>query len=51
MVLKQSTHGNGIPDSWTIVIAFGETEQALYAEFKKADMISPETKIHRDPRL
>jgi hypothetical protein len=51
MHLKRETHGDGIPEGWEIVIVFGETEQALVAEFRRAEMISPETKIHKDPRL
>jgi hypothetical protein len=49
--IRRSTHGDGIPEGWEIVIVFGETERSIHAEFEKSHLIGPETKIHIDPRL
>ena len=51
IVIKRETHGPGVPEGWTICLTAGETEVALYEQFKASGWIGPETKIHRDPRL
>jgi hypothetical protein len=49
MLITRKTHGDGIPENWRIVIIFGETELSMQRELD--EFITPETKIHRDPRL
>lgn len=49
--IKKSTHGDGIPEGWEIVIFFGETEQDMQKQFAKAGMIDQNTKVNIDPRL
>lgn len=49
--IRPETHGNGIPQGWTIAIFFGETELEMQTALKKAGAIGPNTKIMIDPRL
>jgi hypothetical protein len=49
--VTRETHGDGIPANWTIIIYYGETEQAMADELKQLGLVGPETRIHRDPRL
>jgi hypothetical protein len=49
--ITPETHGRGIPEGWTIVIVFGETEVSIAAEFERSGLIGPDTKITKDPRL
>lgn len=49
MNISRATHGDGIPEKWRIVIMYGKTEQDMQRDL--GDMIGPDTKIHRDPRL
>lgn len=49
--IRRVSHGEGVPEGWEIVILFGETERAIKSDLEKHGLISPETKIHVDPRL
>ena len=41
--VRNEVHGKGIPPGWEIIIAYGETEKALFESMKPA--IGPDTKI------
>ena len=49
--IQRSTHGDGVPDGWTIAIMYGETELAMHDALKGAGVLRPDTKINIDPRL
>jgi hypothetical protein len=49
--LTRKTHGDGIPDKWTIGIMFGETERDMAELLRQEGLITPETKTYVDPRL
>ena len=49
--LRRETHGDGIPEGWSVVIVFGETELEMKRQFEASGMISPKTKVIIDPRL
>jgi hypothetical protein len=51
IVIRRKTHGDGIPDGWTITIFTGEDEDAMYRELERTGVFSAKTKIIRDPRL
>lgn len=49
--LTQETHGKGVPDGWTIVILYGETEQSMADDLARTGAILPTTEVIHDPRL
>ena len=49
--LRRETHGEGVPEGWTIGIMFGETEMEMKRALEDAGVLGPETKIKVDPRL
>ena len=49
--LTRETHGDGIPENWTIGIIFGETEQEIADLLREEGLITPDTKVSVDPRL
>jgi hypothetical protein len=51
MEISREKHGEAIPEGWKIVLLFGQTEQSLFAEMRKAGIIRPDTNVHIDPRL
>lgn len=44
-------HGDGIPEGWSILLMFGETEADIHRELAGAGMIDDNTKVIVDPRL
>lgn len=51
ILLRRSTHGDGVPEGWEIVIFCGETEDTMAATLKSIGAIGPDTTINRDPKL
>jgi hypothetical protein len=51
MRMTRQTHGDGVPDGWTIVIMAGESEQALEQVLRQAGALGPQTTIIVDPRM
>lgn len=51
IVLTRKTHGEGIPEGWTISIMFGETEREMVKALSRAALIGPDTEFKIDPRL
>jgi hypothetical protein len=51
ILVKRETHGDGIPRGWQITIVFGETEEDIANDLRRAGMVSKDTKIYKDPRL
>ena len=49
--IRREVHGEGIPEGWEIMICYGESEEALYKQFKDGGLMGPDTKVHKDPRL
>lgn len=46
MMITRKAHGDGIPEGWTIVIMFGETEQEMVKALSRKGMVGPETIFH-----
>lgn len=51
IVIREKTHGEGVPKGWEIMIFTGETEVQMQDALQKAGVIGPETKINVDPKL
>lgn len=49
--ITRKSHGDGIPEGWTIIIMFGETEREMVKALSRAAMVGPDTKFNIDPRL
>lgn len=49
--MTRATHGDGVPEGWTFLIMFGETEVEMLKDMRNAGMVGPETETHIDPRL
>lgn len=45
--LEQPTHAAALPRGWTILIAFGETEQAILDTMREAGCVTEETLVIR----
>lgn len=51
MRISRETHGDGVPEGWSIMIFHGKTEDHLAQMLKDAGAVGPDTKIQRDPKL
>lgn len=49
--ITRATHGEGVPEGWTIAIVFGETELQLKETLVAAGLTGPDTEFKIDPRL
>lgn len=49
--ITRATHGDGVPEGWTVAIVFGETELQIKAALFAAGLIGPDTEFRIDPRL
>lgn len=50
ILMSRETHGDAIPELWSIAITFGETENQIAGELQKAGMLQG-AKIHKHPGL
>lgn len=51
MRLTRKTHGDGVPEGWSIIILHGETEQTIADELRRVGAIGAQTRVEVDPRL
>lgn len=49
--ISRETHGDGVPEGWSIMILHGKTEDHLAQMLKDAGAVGPDTKVIRDPKL
>lgn len=48
--VARETHGDGIPEHWSIVIMAGETENSMAADLRRAGLLSNNTQIRKQPK-
>ena len=49
--MTRKSHGDGVPEGWTVVMMHVETEQARKRMLEVAGLVNPEVPVHIDERL